>query len=395
MTFLTPRALLVLVGALAVLAGCFTNPQVAPNSGAVHADAAKQTAALPRRFRLHSLSVVGPDVERELDRAFRTSGRLRGLITGQRHLLGPDASADLLFVSDFKANVVDEYDISKRPPVVVNTIGGLNSPQGLTIDASLNLYIANTQAQDVPVYAPPYNGKPRLLNDVGNFPVGVAVDASGNTYVANINSFSGGGNVVRFAKGSLNGVQIGDPLLIADYFIAVDSHGHLFVDGLNGSQLGELDESSDGGKTWANTGATLAFPGGVAIDAANEVLVDDQNTNVVSAYTCSGASCSLVRSTKLSGASNVVSFKLASTQTDLWAADAVKATAVDYSYPAGSPLETVSGFGEPIDTALVGLGAPPTPTPTPTISPTPTPKPTKKPTPTPSPSPTPVSMRGV
>ena len=179
---------------------------------------------------------------------------------------------------------------------------------------------------------------------------------------------------------------------VADYFIAVDSHGNIYVDGLNDSQLGELDESSDAGKTWINTGVALSFPGGVAVDAAGEVLVDDQNTNIVSTYSCSAGSCTFLRKTTLSGAGNVVSFKLASTQSDLWAADAVKATAVDFSYPGGSPIETVNGFGEPIDTALVGLGAPPTPTPSPTSSPTPTPKPTKKPTPTPSP--TPVSMRG-
>ncbi len=70
------------------------------------------------------------------------------------------------------------------------------------------------------------------MSDPTGYPVGVAIDQSGNTYVTNIYDFNGGGEVREYSPRSKLGVQLGNPNLAEDYFVAVDAIGDIFVDGI-------------------------------------------------------------------------------------------------------------------------------------------------------------------
>src|SRR5713101_2902163 len=65
-----------------------------------------------------------------------------------------------LFVADFKNNSVVEFS----PPTAagnvapVNTITGLSQPEGVAVDPSGNIYVANSASSTVNVYAPAATG---------------------------------------------------------------------------------------------------------------------------------------------------------------------------------------------------------------------------------------------
>lgn len=80
---------------------------------------------------------------------------------------------------------------------------GISSPQGIAVDSSGNLYVANSGNSTVTVY-PPGQTTPSVTYSNGvSSPYGVAVGADGTVYVANLyGSASGTGTVTEYPAGS-------------------------------------------------------------------------------------------------------------------------------------------------------------------------------------------------
>jgi sugar lactone lactonase YvrE len=79
------------------------------------------------------------------------------------------------FISDFNNHAV--YVLNAQGALTATL--DVDGPEGLAVDSSHNLYVANVAGSDVLVYAPPYNGAPNVLTDPGFRPNGVAVDRNG------------------------------------------------------------------------------------------------------------------------------------------------------------------------------------------------------------------------
>jgi uncharacterized protein (TIGR03437 family) len=141
------------------------------------------------------------------------------------------------------------------------TSASLNGPRGIAIDASGNLYIADTAnhrirkvAADGTISTVAGIGSAGFSGDLGratgaalNSPRGVAVDAAGNLYIADsLNS--------RVRKVAANGA----------------------ITTVAGS--GRIGYAGDGGLA---TSASLFFPSGVALDAAGNVYIADTQNSVV------------------------------------------------------------------------------------------------------------------
>lgn len=113
------------------------------------------------------------------------------------------------------------------------TIGGpdtgINSPEGLTIDAAGNLLVANTYGERLTEYPLTARGDAAPIRVISgtatglNFPDGLDVDTAGNIYVAN----QFGGSVTEYAA---NAIGNATPLAtIAGSNTGLSSPGHLAV----------------------------------------------------------------------------------------------------------------------------------------------------------------------
>ena len=187
-----------------------------------------------------------------------------------------------VYIADFGNNVIRIVDASNR----INTYAGndtagysgdgfsadhasLHGPQGIAIDGSGNLYIADA------------------MNHVIRM-----VDAGGTiSTVAGSGSFGYGGD-----GGAAIDAQLSDPA-----GVAVDPAGNIYIADLNNNVVRRVDAASgmigafagnytsgfagDGGDA---TAAQLSYPSSVAVDVAGNVYITDQGNNTVRVVDASG-----------------------------------------------------------------------------------------------------------
>ncbi len=197
----------------------------------------------------------------------------------------------------------------------IATSANIAYPCGIAIDASGNLYIADS-----------YNNRVRKVNTAGvistfagtgvsgftgdggvanlarlNDPVGVAVDGSGNVYIADygnnrIRKINPAGVISTFAgSGGFGFSGDGGPAINAQIYlpagVTVDATGNVYIAQDNNRRIrkvntfgiistfagnGVLGFSGDGG---AATGAEFDLPTGVAADASGNVFIADRGSN--------------------------------------------------------------------------------------------------------------------
>jgi sugar lactone lactonase YvrE len=179
-----------------------------------------------------------------------------------------------------------------------------NSPVGVAVDASGNIYVADAGNNLVREITPAGlvttlagSGAPSFANGTGtaasfNFPSGVAVDASGNVYVADmqnrlVRKITPAGVVTTFA-GATGGASIN---FKAPAGIAVDASGNVYVadEGTNliskitaaGVASTLAGSGSMGFTNGVGTAASFNFPTGVAVDSKGNVYVADRGNNAI------------------------------------------------------------------------------------------------------------------
>jgi serine/threonine-protein kinase len=193
-----------------------------------------------------------------------------------------------------------------------------NQPTGVAVDASGNVYVADNGNHLIREVSPNGNvttlagsGIPGSANGTGtaasfNFPQGVAVDASGNVYVADygnnmIRKISPAGAVTTLAGSGETGagnspdtVSFNKPI-----GLALDAAGNIYVAdfgnnmvrkvtpaGVVSTLAGSITSGSANG-----TGAAASFngPTGVAVDASGNVYVADYGNNLIRVISPAGA----------------------------------------------------------------------------------------------------------
>jgi uncharacterized protein (TIGR03437 family) len=199
----------------------------------------------------------------------------------------------------------------------------LNSPTGIAVDASGNLYIAdflNLRVRKVSssgsISTVAGNGVLSFSGDGGpalsaqmNGPLGVAADTAGNLYVADtgnnvvrkvaknvITTIAGNGTAGSNGDGSAGpSAQLSSPM-----GLAVDASGNLYIaDSQNAkvrrvSSTGVISTAAGngtpgfGGDGAAATGAQLNTPLGVVVDAAGNLFIADFSNNRVRKVTPAG-----------------------------------------------------------------------------------------------------------
>lgn len=217
------------------------------------------------------------------------------------------------------------------------TSAELYSPFSTAIDKSGNLYIADQANNRVRMVTPSGtistvagNGTAGFMGDGAaatsaelNSPEGVAVDSSGNLYISdtenNVVRKVSGGNITTFAGsnslgpgytgdgGVANGAQLDLPS-----GIAFDSNGNLYiadsannairmVSGANISTVAGNGTPSYQGDGGLATSATVNNPEGVALDSANNLYIADTSNSAIRKVTVSTGIITTVAGTITSG----------------------------------------------------------------------------------------------
>jgi sugar lactone lactonase YvrE len=205
------------------------------------------------------------------------------------------------------------------------TAGYLQSPQGVSVDAAGNVYIADTTRNRVRKVSPAGvittiagNGTAAFAGDGGpatsaelSSPTGVAVDASGNVYVSDtgnnrIRLITPGGIISTYA-GTGTGVYNGDNVLAsstglyAPRQIALDTAGNLYIADSENYRVRKVAASNQFITTVAGNGTSgtstsgaqatntsLKLPYGVALDSSGNLYIVDASQRQVFQVNTSG-----------------------------------------------------------------------------------------------------------
>ena len=246
-------------------------------------------------------------------------------------------AAGNVYVADLGTHRIREIGIT----TVVSTFAGdgqggylegtgtgarFHAPDGIAVDAAGNVYVAEKFNHRIRKITPAGvtsslagNGSPGFVNGQGSaaqfaWPAGIAVDAAGNVYVADntsIRKVTPAGQVTTLAGTATLGFKDG-PAGTAQFNepsgVAVDAAGNVYVADQENNRIRKI--SAGMVTTLAGTGisglrdgpgstAMFGFPRDVAVDASGNVLVADDNNNCIRKITPAGDVSTLAGSSSL------------------------------------------------------------------------------------------------
>jgi sugar lactone lactonase YvrE len=213
------------------------------------------------------------------------------------------------------------------------TSANLNSPSGVALDASRNIYIAdgsNNRIRKVTASSgiistvagngiDGYGGDDSAATSAKlNYPCGVAVDASGNIYIADrsnnrIRKVSASTGIISTVAG--NGTQGfgGDDSVAVSaklnypYGVAVDGSGNIYIADVFNRRIRKVSAFSGiistvagngteayGGDGSAATSANLSIPSGVSVDGSGNIYIADSYNNRIRKVSASAGIISTV-----------------------------------------------------------------------------------------------------
>jgi hypothetical protein len=250
-----------------------------------------------------------------------------------------------LYISDAGAGVVQGYTWPKLKPV--GTLTGFSEPQGLCSHAD-NLFVANTEGLDVVEYAGGGTSPVATVSDPDGFPAGCSVDPeTGDLAVANIINASGNtpGNVVIFKNAKGTPKEFSNPQLSQVFSVQYDGSGNLFVSALSSAGTPVLAELPAGKNVIKVVCPKLdlgQFAGGLAWDGRYLVVAVSNDLERIQG-------CTVVGHIRIAASTE---FMISGNR--LITTDPGNADVFIYAYPkGGSPLQTLSGFSEPIGVTVV------------------------------------------
>jgi DNA-binding beta-propeller fold protein YncE len=238
-------------------------------------------------------------------RKFNNSGTL--LFSGDSfqyvYGLAIDVGRGLIYTSSALGNNdIQKFRVSDGALLGRFGQGSVNQPRGIATDSSGNLYVVETGANRVRKFAPSPTFHqsfvlPAVLAQWGsqgsgdgqfNTPWGIAVDASGNVYVADhsnhrVQKFSSSG--VFVAK--WGGFGTADGQFNGPTNVAVDSAGRVYVSDSGNNRVQVFSGSGSFVAKFGTSGSSdgqFSSPRGIVIDSAGNIYVADNGNNRVQKF---------------------------------------------------------------------------------------------------------------
>ncbi|MBV9718072.1 MAG: hypothetical protein JOZ77_02050 [Candidatus Eremiobacteraeota bacterium] len=189
----------------------------------------------------------------------------------------------ILYVANFDTSTVYIYAQKGKNQAPIGQLTGLNHPSGLYVTKSGDLYVANTDSADVPVFhrgaTTPFEVLNDFYNDRGGTPFDVAVDQKGTAYVANaLTSATLPGNIAVFAFGNTDPTALlTDPNYTSAVGVATDNKNNVFGCFQQSFQNGPflVDEFPAGSTTPKNLGLNIQSCFGLRIDPKQNLVNPD------------------------------------------------------------------------------------------------------------------------
>jgi streptogramin lyase len=258
-------------------------------------------------------------------------------------------------VSDSQNGVVNIY-LQKPPHTLVGQLTGFTEPQGMAVDAKGNLYVTNTQAGNVLVFAPGASSPYLTLDDARKLPVGVAVDTDGTVYVTNIRKAdalnrpatrftNGGTGIVVYHPGWTKPFKrLTDTSVSSYYFVAIGPNHRVYTsyfDANGAAQIGYYDPNDP--QLHNLNLPNLQFPGGIKVDDG-DILFDDQNARAILVFDPPHPHPRFF--VPLIGAGDPVTFDYGRTEGTFWVADALGYA--EHFSKSGNMFDAINVGGVPI-----------------------------------------------
>jgi len=179
-----------------------------------------------------------------------------------------DGSGDV-YIADSGNNAIKEWSLSTQQ-VTTLVSSGLNVPFGVAVDGSGNVYIADSGNNAIKEWSPSTQQVTTLVSTGLNSPSGVAVDGSGNVYIAD----SGNNATKEWSPSTQQVTTLVSTGLNSPSGVAVDISGNVYIADTGDFAIKEWSPSSSQQVTTL-VSAGLDFPFGAAVDGGGNVYIAD------------------------------------------------------------------------------------------------------------------------
>lgn len=255
------------------------------------------------------------------------------------------ATGPIVYISDFNNSVINIYigTFAGQAPCGQLT-SGLLEPQGLFVKAATHeLYVANTGDLDVAVFRRGATSPFKTYADPNSeFPADVTVAKDGTVIATNLIAINTSvGSISTWHKDGTFVGNFPNPNGSNDYFLTVQKDGTVYWDDQINLWTGSCPAGACG--SFATTGATFNFPGGLrSADGEDVVLQDQAGPNGGDALTYeppnfgSPTSCAL-------HVGDPVTFDINRLQHHYFFVDASSNSGAELDYPSCTLIGTVPG----------------------------------------------------
>jgi DNA-binding beta-propeller fold protein YncE len=191
-------------------------------------------------------------------------------------------------------------------PVTTLVSSGLLDPEGVAVDSTGNVYIADTGNQAIKEWTAANNTVTTLVASGLVYPSGLAVDGAGNVFATD--TFH---NAIKEWVAASNTVTIlVDSNLSLPFGVAVDGVGNIYIADTYNSAIKKWMAASNNVTTLVSSGLSLPF--GVSVDAAGNAYIADTLNNVIEEWTAANSTAATLvlglsqpRGVSVDGAGNV------------------------------------------------------------------------------------------
>jgi hypothetical protein len=226
---------------------------------------------------------LGEHVIRAGGEVIRFGGPRRS--THRHGWISPDAKKQprLLYGASYDGGFVNIYPLRSTNQAPIGQLTtDLVSPQGIVVDRSHNVWVANTNAFNVLGFARGATTPFATLSDPDYYPTSIAVDGNGTVYAANAESTTGPpGNVTYWKKGTSTP---SGTLTYADFEIVtnigVDANNNVYVSYVPTSGPPAVVEFPAGSQTGTPVAIQDATLGDMTFDKSGNLVMETLQNNL-------------------------------------------------------------------------------------------------------------------